>query len=86
MGAGAAPATVATGEAIRLARSPSVMMHLDLTDDELTALQELVRSEYVWWWKRSRHARTALDRERAAQSVARLAPLCEKLKLDLPRP
>jgi hypothetical protein len=58
---------------------------LELSDDELETVRDLVRSEYLWWWKRSRHARTALDRERAAQSVARLAPLCEKLRLDVPR-
>jgi hypothetical protein len=57
---------------------------LELTDDELEAVRELVRSEYLWWWKRARHARTAMDRERARDTLARMTPLCQKLQLDVP--
>jgi hypothetical protein len=58
---------------------------LALTDDELATVRNLVRSEYLWWWKRSRHARSKTDRERALDALARMAPLCEKLQLEVPR-
>ena len=60
------------------------MNRLELTDDELETVRNLVRSEYLWWWKRARAARSALDRERARDTLGRMAPLCRKLQLDVP--
>ena len=57
---------------------------LELSDDELETVRSLVHAEYLWWWKRARHARTALDRERARATLARMLPLCQKLQLEVP--
>ena len=60
------------------------MNRLELSDDELETVRSLVHAEYLWWWKRARNARMALDRERARDTLARMGPLCQKLQLDVP--
>lgn len=60
------------------------MNRLELTEDEFETVRSLVHSGYLWRWKRARNARTALDRERARDTLARMAPLCPKLQLDVP--